>query len=251
MSTKLCWYHPESIGVPNELKCTNSTPVGESGYPECRSGCAMYQRCKRAFEYGDFPDCFWDMPSDFQNPPEDIGALRYLQRVIKNVESFVDNGINIYIHSPISGNGKTFRAVSIAKAYIRAKASGDRHSDKWVSYVHIPRLVSDYDIYDKMSFENADRQALLDKIHNLNSCKLVVWDDFGFNSGAYVESVILRSILAARISSGRSNIIVSSYSLDELKSSLSKGDYLRLKSSVLDIELKSPDFRFNEDVEFI
>lgn len=251
MPIKLCWYHPDSVGVPTDLKCTNSKQITADKLPECQSGCLMYQKCKRAFEYGDFPDKFWDMPLNFQNPPEDITAMTFLRRVIKDVESFVDNGINLYIHSPVSGNGKTFRAVSVAKAYIRAKASKDRHSDKWVSYVHIPRIVSDYDVYEKMSYDNANRQLILDKLQNLNKCKLVVWDDFGFNSGSHIESVVLRSILAARISAGLSNIIVSAYHLDELRSSLDKMDYQRLRSCTIEIELKSADFRNITDISYI
>lgn len=246
LTSKLCWYHPTSVGVPDNLKCTNpDIDKFESGRPLCQSGCTMYQKCKRAFEQGRFPDAFWDMPADFRNPPEDFSTMRLISTVIRSIESFVNNGQNLYIHSDICGNGKTFRAVSIAKAYIRCKAAGKRYSDKWVSYLSVPQVVSEYDICDKMSYENENRAVMLSRLNNLNSCDLVVWDDFGFNSGAYVESVILRSALMYRLSCKLSNIIVSAYSLQELRDLLSRSDFQRLSSSTIDVELLSSDFRNN------
>lgn len=242
---KVCWFHKDYMKT-NPYVCKKGLEQStESGGYSCKQDCATYLRCKRAFEYGGFPNRFWNMPDEYQIAQVDTNSLMMLQRITSNIESFIKSGQNLYIHSLNSGCGKTMRAVMLSNAFIRAKALSDaKNVDVWTSYVNIPKLVSDYDIYEKLSYENSNRQEFLAKMANLNRCELIVWDDFAFSSRSYLESTTLRAILASRITEGLSNIIVSSYSLEELTSQLSKMDLQRLRSSCIVIELKSPDFRF-------
>lgn len=233
MSTKLCWFYSHCDSASPEYEVT----------PKCQESCSTYSKCKRAYEKGSFPDKFWDSIGSLQNTSEDINAYHLLSQVCKDTQSFVNAGGTIFLHSDISGVGKTFWGVTIAKMYIRQKASGSRYSDTWASYVSVPKTVNDYEILEKFSYDNNQRQAFFNKMYNLQNCDLVVWDDFGFDSDSHVESTLLRSILMSRLSDNKSTIILSSYSIPQLGARMPKMDIERIKSCAIDIELKSRDFR--------
>lgn len=244
MCSKICWYHSSYNGVPDSLKCDKSVDkVGSFGLPLCHEGCKTYSNCKRAFEMGGFPNKFWNVPDNFIVTPEDLSSAQFLSRVNKSIVSFVETGQNLFIHSSIPGNGKTFRAVFLANSYIRHCVNAVRYSDNWVQYILIPKLINDYEAVERLPYDSEVRQRFFNRLRMLSHTNLVVWDDFGFDSESYFETVILRSVIQSRLANNQSNIFVSSCSLQDLRNILKKTDYSRFESSVIDVELKSADFR--------
>lgn len=243
---KLCWMHPKSSSRLNKTPCEHSTDYDGANIPICHDGCQYYMRCKRVFEMGQFPNKFWDLPKNFKPDISDYNALAITQQIRKNVQSFVDNGQNMLIYSNTHGNGKTLRSVSIANTFISHSCMLDIFSENIVRYAYIPKIVSDYGIYDKFSYENTSRQFFYEFLESLNTSRLVVWDDFGFHSESRIESVIIRSIINYRINEGLSNIFVATKSLQELSNCVGIYDWNRIKESSIIVEFTGPDKRTTE-----
>ncbi len=243
---KLCWMHPQSCSRLNRSPCTHSTEIVGDNVPACHGGCQYYTRCKRNFEIGQFPNLFWNPPKNFRPAIEDYNALAITQQVRRNVTSFVNAGQNMIIYSNTHGNGKTLRAVTVASTLISEYAQKHVYDDNLVRYAYIPKIISDYSLYDKFSYENGSRQFFYEFVASLNSAKLVIWDDFGYGSDSYVENTIIRSIISQRINEGLSNIFVSTSNLAELSNCIQKKDWLRIKESSIIIEFNGPDMRNTE-----
>ena len=153
---KLCWMHPESKSrIANHSSCCcHSTPIKQSvnleSLPDCHEGCTYYSRCKRVFEIGRFSNSCWDAPDPFLVNAVDTTSMRATQRIRTDIHNFVNNGSNLLLYSAYSGNGKTSRAISISNTYISIISQRETYNfDHVASYAYIPKIVADYEIYDK------------------------------------------------------------------------------------------------------
>lgn len=248
---KLCWMHPESNSklASKSESCTNCSNFEPGCAPSCQSDCTYYTRCRRAFEIGRFSNNFWDMPSNFQVSSVDHNAMRITKTIRNDICNFVDSGVNLIIFSALSGNGKTLRATSIANTYISKQAQIDSaafNSDALAAYAYIPKIVADAELYEKFPFDNPDRVFFYNYIQNLSKCDLVVWDDFGYNSGSRIESITLRAIIDYRINSHMSNIFVVNKSLEQLKTVVDNYEYNKVINSAVCVEFKGIDHRANQ-----
>ena len=77
------------------------------------------------------------------------------------------------------------------------------------------------------SFENKNRVDFLDYTKSLSKVKLVIWDNYGYDSGTLGENVILNSIIQTRLNSKPSNIFVSYKNPEDISNAIYNKDDLR------------------------
>lgn len=240
---KLCWYHKDYYGVPKDQICSNCSECNADVLPTCHNGCKTYTRCCRAFRMSGIPDKFWYLPNPTYNIKEDIDANRILKQLRTNINSFVSSGMNLFIYSNVSGNGKTFRSCILGNSLIKSHANDLKVNDNLLKYVDILEYVYKYDVYDKLSFDNQTRINFFNSISTLDKSDLVIWDNLGSNTDTKFEKVIVRSIINNRINFQKSNIFISSRSPQELSSIIGRNDCDKVIKSSISIELHGESFR--------
>lgn len=168
----------------------------------------------------------------------DLQQFVQIQSIIQNIDTFVKEGKNLYLHSHICGNGKTTSAIKLIKAYI----------DKiWVKaeptcralFISVPRFL--LAIKDRITNVNEYAEYILD---NVQKADIVVWDDIAAKVGTDFELNHLLSIIDTRICLGKSNVFTSNLSKPEIYKAL--GDRLgsRICNLSIDIELNGMDKRY-------
>ena len=71
---------------------------------------------------------------------KDLESFQYLKSVQNSIEKFVESGDNLYIHSPVCGNGKTSWAVKLLKEYLfRVWYKSDLVCR--ALFIHVPRYL--------------------------------------------------------------------------------------------------------------
>ena len=245
-SYKLCWLHNDYTVNFGASKCQNSSSiVDSSSTPVCHNDCALYVKCKRAFELAGLPNNFWYGPDKMRVATEDVEAMATTQHIRRNIKSFVKNGQNLWICSDTQGNGKTYRAVTLACTYILHNVINNNYFDNMVRYVYIPKYVSDYEIIERYSFENEKRTQFLNNLESLYTSDLVIWDDLGYGSESRIESVILRAIINDRLNNNKSNIFISGKPMQQISTIVGRSLYDRIYGSSLLVNFRGPDMRTN------
>ena len=133
----------------------------------------------------------------------DKDQFNMLKSIEENVEKFVEQGTNLYIHSPISGNGKTEWSLRILQSYI-GKIWFKSDLRCRVLFINVPRYLislkesitppSDYVNHVKKNIFDAD---------------IVVFDDIATKGITQFEAENLFSIIDTRMNMGKSNVFTS------------------------------------------
>lgn len=242
---KLCWLHSEYNLNFGADKCTTGVnfPANEESIPQCHLDCNIYAQCKRAFELAGLPNNCWHPPANIKVYAEDVNAMATTQHIRRNIYSFVKNGQNLWMYSTVSGNGKTYRATTLACTYILNNVLKENYFDNMVRYVYFPKYIADFEIMEKYSFENERRNRFFENLESLYTSDLVIWDDFGYGSDSRIETTILRAIINDRVNNGKSNIFISNKSLQEISPLIGRTMYTRIVDSSLLVEFRGLDLR--------
>lgn len=160
-----------------------------------------------------------------------------LKEISSNIEEFVKNGNNLYIHSAICGNGKTAWSIRLMQCYFASiwhKCDFSCHG----LYINVPR----YLIELKNSISNPS--AYVDKIkENVLNADLVIFDEIGTKSATPYEYEHLLSMINGRIDCGKSNIYTSNLSNEELMERLGDRLYSRIVNLSKEIVFYGKDKR--------
>ena len=164
-------------------------------------------------------------------------AFNQLKGIEENIEDFVSKGKNIYIHSSISGNGKTQWSIELLKAYIN-KVWYKNDMTCCALFINVPRFL----LALKASIQ--EQSDYIDHIkEHVFSADLVVWDEVGIKSPTQFEYENLLNYINTRIDFGKSNIYTSNLSPRELKEVLKERLYSRIVNLSTDIEFYGEDKR--------
>lgn len=165
---------------------------------------------------------------------EAFGALKHIEN---NIETFIAEGKNLYIHSVNTGNGKSSWALRFVQTYfnrIWLKSSLRCRA----LFINVPRFL--LSLKDNIS----DKSEYVAHIkENILTCDIVIWDDIATKQTTIFESEHLYSMIEARIADGKSNIFTSNLTADEMHSSLGDRLYSRIVNLSQNIELKGADKR--------
>lgn len=167
----------------------------------------------------------------------DREAFNVLRSVEQDIETFVDSGQNLYIHSTTTGNGKTSWALRLAEAYID-KIWYKSNLQCRVLFIHVPRFLislkesiskpSDYVEHIKSNFLTAD---------------LVIFDEIASKINTEYEMEQLLNIINSRLDEGKTNIYTSNLTDAELDGKIGQRLASRITKMSLNITLNGKDKR--------
>lgn len=167
----------------------------------------------------------------------DEDAFSRLKNIENNIETFIADGNNLYIHSVICGNGKSSWALRMVQTYfnkiwlktsLRCRAL----------FINVPRLL--LALKDNISEKSDYVQHIKE---NILTCDIVIWDDIATKQTTTFESEHLFSMIEARIAEGKSNIFTSNLTENELHKALGDRLYSRIVNLSVNIELNGADKR--------
>lgn len=167
----------------------------------------------------------------------DKEAFKSLKIIENDIENFVVNGNNLYIHSVITGNGKTAWAVRLMQSYFN-KIWYKSDLECRGLFVHVPRffLALKDAINEKNDYVNHIKSNIL-------KADLVIFDEIGTKNLTSFESENLLNIINTRINEGKSNIYTSNLTPEELKETLGDRLYSRIVNLSTDITFYGQDKR--------
>lgn len=167
----------------------------------------------------------------------DLDQFNTLKSIEENIEQFVSQGTNLYIHSPISGNGKTEWSLRLLQSYI-SKIWFKSDLRCRVLFINVPR----YLISLKESITTPNEYVSHIK-KNIFDADIVVFDELGIKAATTFEFENLLNFINTRIDLGKSNIYTSNMTSTELNDRLGSRLYSRIQNMSVDIELKGSDKR--------
>lgn len=167
----------------------------------------------------------------------DSQAFHILKDISDNIETFVAEGKNVYIHSATTGNGKTSWALRLIQEYFN-KIWYQSELTCRALFISVPRLLIEL----KNNIENKSDYVQHIKEHILDA-DIVIWDDIATKTITTFEAENLFSMIDARINLGKSNIYTSNLSDKDMNKAL--GDRLASRVCYCDynIEFKGKDKR--------
>ena len=167
----------------------------------------------------------------------DRDAFNKLKSIEDNIEKFVETGTNLYIHSPISGNGKTEWSLRLLQSYIN-KIWFKSDLRCRVLFINVPRyLIS---LKESITTQNDYVDHIKKNIFNAD---IVVFDEIGIKAATTFEFENLLNFINTRIDLGKSNIYTSNLTAQELNDRLGSRLYSRILNMSVDLEFKGADKR--------
>jgi DNA replication protein DnaC len=167
----------------------------------------------------------------------DEQAFSALKNIENNIESFISQGKNLYIHSTNTGNGKSSWALRFIQTYFNRVWLKSSLRCRAL-FINVPRFL--LSLKENIS-EKSDYVAHIKE--NILTCDIVVWDDIATKQTSIFESEHLYSMIEARIADGKSNIFTSNLTAVEMHKALGDRLYSRIVNLSQDIELKGSDKR--------
>jgi len=167
----------------------------------------------------------------------DLEAFTLLADIEKNINRFVNEGFNLYLHSSICGNGKTSWATRLVQAYFNqnwAKLDISCH----VLFISTPSYLNAL----KRNMSVRDEYAMFINQH-IYDAELVVWDDIASKNGSEYDLDQLFNVLNRRLQSGKANIFTSNLKDEELYNALGPRLASRISRESINIELFGKDKR--------
>lgn len=176
-------------------------------------------------------------PLRLDEDKSDLEAFNKLKSIEENIEKFVDTGSNLYIHSPISGNGKTEWSLRLLQSYI-GKIWFKSDLRCRVLFINVPR----YLISLKESISTPSEYVDHIKKHIFDA-DIVVFDELGIKAATTFEYENLLNFINTRIDLGKTNIYTSNLNSQELMDRLGSRLYSRILNMSVNIELRGADKR--------
>lgn len=167
----------------------------------------------------------------------DKAQFMTLKSIEDNIESFVNEGKNLYLYSYNCGNGKSSWMLRLAQSYINAIWHKSEIKPK-VLFISVPKFF----IMLKDNISNKNEYISHIKKHVLD-CDLVLWDDIGTKVGTQFEIDNLLNIIDNRVVNGKSNIYTSNMDPAQLEECVGSRLYSRIVNLSTNIELRGMDKR--------
>ena len=167
----------------------------------------------------------------------DLESFTYLKSIENSIEKFVSIGDNLYIHSPVCGNGKTSWAVKLLKAYLNKIWYKTDLVCKGL-FIHVPRFL--LEIKDNISRKSDYVQYIKD---NAIDADLVVFDEVGTKNLTSFEHEHILNIINTRMEYGKANIFTSNLTNSEMLDKLGPRLYSRIVNNSQNVPLVGADKR--------
>lgn len=167
----------------------------------------------------------------------DIEKFEFLSEVENHIEDFVNHGNNLFIHSSISGNGKTSWSLRLIQAYLN-KIWYKSDLTCRALFISVPRLLLSL----KANIEEKN-DYVSHIMENILSADIVVWDDIATKSTTQFETEHLFNMINSRQDLKKTNIYTSNLNGEELHQALGDRLYSRIVNTSYDVEFNGSDKR--------
>lgn len=168
----------------------------------------------------------------------DAEAFSKLKRIEEHIETFVEGGNNIYLHSLTCGNGKTAWALRMMQAYIE-KIWYKSDLRCRVLFVNVPRYI----LALKDTFNNTTSDYVDHIRKNIFEADLVVFDEIGTKALSVWEHEQILNLVNTRLDLSKSNIYTSNLTGVELREKVGERLYSRIVNLSENVELFGKDKR--------
>ena len=159
--------------------------------------------------------------------------LKYACIILK----FVETGDNVYIHSQITGNGKTAWSLRLMQAYFNSIWINTELKCRGL-FIHVPRYLLE------LKNNISERSDYVEHIkENVLSADLVIWDEIGTKEFTQFEHENILNLINARLDAGKSNIYTSNLDGEELRDAVGDRLYSRIILCSNDVPLVGLDKR--------
>lgn len=167
----------------------------------------------------------------------DLEEFKRLANIEKNIDVFVAEKQNLFIHSSQCGNGKSSWAVRMLTSYLD-KIWPETALTCRVLFISVPTFL--LASKDKISSKN----EYFDHIkENYLNADIIVWDDIGNKEGTEYEINQILSMIDARLMLEKTNIFTSNLNYNQMISALGERLASRICNKSIDIELHGADKR--------
>lgn len=173
----------------------------------------------------------------------DLTEFQQLALIEQNIDKFVNEGRNLYLHSHICGNGKSSWAIRMIQSYFN-KIWPTSSLTCRAMFISVPRF-----LLAIKDFKNTKNDYLDFIQENILKADLVVWDDIAAKVGTEFEISHLLSYIDNRIALNKANIYTSNLNQAELTEALGERLASRVCNFSIDIELKGADKRALQNTE--
>lgn len=221
---KNCWLNEECCD--DGYHCDNSFCVKQFKLSKLYDNALITQKQRKRVTF-----CLDEDESDDEN-------YKYLSTVEKNIDNFVNSGGNIYIHSSITGNGKTSWALRFVQAYFHTIWKSASIEDCRALFINVPRYL--LAIKDNISEKSSYVQYIKNNVLNAD---IVIWDEVGTKGLTQFEHENILNLINARIDMGKANIYTSNLNDEELHQVVGDRLYSRIVLLSDDVELFGADKR--------
>lgn len=161
-----------------------------------------------------------------------------LKDIEEHINQFVYNGKNLYIHSTITGNGKTSWAIRMIQAFIENNWIESDIDACRALFINVPRFL--LELKDNIG----TKSEYIDYIkRHIFEADLVVWDEIGVKALSEYDHENLLNLINTRLDMGRSNIYTSNLSSNDLGNNIGLRLYSRIVKLSENIELVGADKR--------
>jgi DNA replication protein DnaC len=168
----------------------------------------------------------------------DLEQFKQLAAIEQDIDKFVAEGKNLYLHSANCGNGKSSWSLRLAEAYFN-KIWARTDIRCRVLFISVPRFL--LALKDNITTKSTYVEYIKE---NVLEADLVIWDDIAAKMGSEFELTHLLNIIDNRLALGKSNIYTSNLNRQQLYTALGERLTSRIANMSIDIELFGSDKRF-------
>lgn len=167
----------------------------------------------------------------------DLQVFQKLADIQLNIETFILNGQNLYLHSNHCGNSKTSWAIKLIQAYFD-KIWYKTDLTCRALFISVPRFL--LALKDNISIKSDYIEFIK---NNIMTADLVVWDDIGAKVASEFELNHLLSLIDGRIALGKSNIYTTNLGPKEMAANFGERLTSRICNLSIDLEFFGADKR--------
>jgi DNA replication protein DnaC len=168
----------------------------------------------------------------------DLEQFKQLAAIEQDIDKFIAEGKNLYLHSANCGNGKSSWSLRLAEAYFN-KIWARTDIRCRVLFISVPRFL--LALKDNITTKSTYVEYIKE---NVLEADLVIWDDIAAKMGSEFELTHLLNIIDNRLALGKSNIYTSNLNRQQLYTALGERLTSRIANMSIDIELFGSDKRF-------
>lgn len=143
----------------------------------------------------------------------DTQAFHRLNDIKKDIVNYIHDGNNLYIYSPICGNGKTSWAIKLMQAYFSKIWAGNRFRRRSI-FFSVPEFIDREHL--RMNQQGEESEEFVELRQAITECDLVVWDDIGSIKTTDYTHLLLLNFISHRQVNGKANIFTGNLNGDYL-----------------------------------